>query len=244
MSGQSASTLHLTVVWVSAAIGQAWEFQVKSLEFRSVLPPCRCGIGVGSVSSSICLCPGWFLVHSPTPDLVLGSWASPNFYFFPLLWLCSPPVPVLSEVKMPMKNNGIMLKIRFLFSRSGMGAWNRACDYEMLVSEPHSEKQNPRALLPLIHTDTNFHLANSYSVSETQLQHHISPGDYSDTFSYSSVQMPHMVVTFIVILILLYGPYTYWLYFYLPHLTCVPKPLCDFIHPQCPAEGLECNRHH
>lgn len=154
--GQSASTLHLTMVWVSAAIGQAWEFQVKSLEFRSVLPSVQmwywCGI---CLSSSICLCP--WLVLGPLPYSRLGSWflsKSKFLFFFPLLWLCSPPVPVLSEVKMPMKNNGIMLKIRFLFSRSGMGleivhvimrCWCLNHTLRSKILEHFS---------PLIHTDT------------------------------------------------------------------------------------------
>ena len=117
--GQTASTLHLTMVWISAAIGQAWEFQVKSLEFRSVLPSMQmwywCRI---CLSSSICLC-SWLVLGCLSFLEFLEQVQISNF-FFPLLWLYSP-VPVLSEVKMPMKNNGIMLKIRFLFSRSGMG---------------------------------------------------------------------------------------------------------------------------
>ena len=84
--------------------------------------------------------------------------------------------------------------------------------------------------LPLPSSKLLFSLRNPASTSHL-------PGDYSDTSSYSSVKMPHTVVTFIMIPILLYGPYTYWLYFYLPHLTCVPKPLGGFYSPPVPSRG-------
>lgn len=114
----------------------------------------------------------------------------------------------------------------------------------MLVFEQHSEKQNPQALLPFdSHWYPNFHLANSYSVSETQLQHHISqeiiltplPTPVCRCLTWWLLSLWYSSCSMVLILTGYIFVSPTWLVS-LSHWQ-------DFIHPQCPAEGLECNRH-
>ena len=86
-------------------------------------------------------------------------------------------------------------------------------------------------------------LANSYSVSETQLQHHISQGIIL-------TPLPTPVWRCLTRwLLLLWYPSCTMVLILTGYIFISPTWLVslshweDFIHPQCPAEGLECNRH-
>ena len=114
----------------------------------------------------------------------------------------------------------------------------------MLESEQHFEKQNPWALL---HCDSHwypsFHLANSYSVSETQLKHHISqeiiltplPTPVCRCLTWWLLSLWHSSCFMVLIL-------TDYI-FISPTWLVSLSHWKGFIHPQCQAEGLECNRH-